>query len=161
MTVNGRFYQIMVLFYNRYFNCVELLLKAGADVNMRVNNGRTAIFQTAFSTEEAMREELESFGWNYKPDRQSLVKCADLFIRAGADVNVVDPDYNTPLLLVARCGSYPCLQLYIQAGADVNKVKADTGETALVLATRMGHLQCVNELLAAVGRDGQGAPAGQ
>ena len=161
VTVNDRFYCIMVLLYDRYFNCVDLLLKAGADVNMRVNNGRTAIFQTAFSTEEAMRGELESFGWNYKPDRQSLVKCAEMFIKGGADVNVVDPDYNTPLLLTARCGNYPCLRLYIQAGADVNKVKADTGETALVLATRMGHLQCVDELLAAGARDGQGAPAGQ
>ena len=135
---------------------MDLLLKAGADVNMRVNNGRTAIFQTAFSTEEAMRGELESFGWNYKPDRQSLVKCADMFIRAGANVNVVDPDYNTPLLLAARCGNYPCLRLYIQAGADVNKVKADTGETALMIASCMGHQQCVNELLAAGASGGQG-----
>ena len=61
----------------------------------------------------------------------------DLFIKAGADVNMTDTMGNTLLHRAAECGHWECLRLILNAGADVNATDED-GTTALMLAISVG-----------------------
>ena len=85
--------------------CLELLLEAGADVNIECN-GDTALHVAVYC---------------------GLSEAVDLLIRAGADVNKV-PEYGcTPLIKASENDDVTpsshhvkCMELLIDAGADVN-----------------------------------------
>ena len=97
--------------------CMELLLSAGADVNLRDVYGHTPLIASALICD---------------------VKCLDLLIRSGSDVNATDNDGVTPLMIVAGlrfftlhivCPSdaikisknaLSCCKLLLKAGAHVN-----------------------------------------
>ena len=64
--------------------CAEILLKAGADVNMADNNGFTSLVKAVLDDN---------------------VKCTQLLIEAGADVNFVNRNGDTALLAAAWQGS--------------------------------------------------------
>ena len=51
----------------------------------------------------------------------NYVKCVNLLIKAGADVNSETVDSETALLFVADWGYVKCMKSLLQAGADVNK----------------------------------------
>ena len=53
--------------------------------------------------------------------RRGCVECAPLLIKAGADVNLTDPDGVTPLLLATLNFGFDTAALLIRAGADVNR----------------------------------------
>ena len=106
--------------------CTDLLLKAGADVNMEVEwNGRTAIFVAT---------------------RDDSVECAELLLGAGAGVNIRDEDGKTALFDAVWQGSVQCTDLLLKAGADVN-IQTQWGRTALFYAVRYDSVQCTNLLL--------------
>ena len=65
----------------RQYNCVHTLLKAGADVNMVVNMGYTALMYAAQSGSHS---------------------CVKLLIQAGADVNITNIDGNTALFFLSK-----------------------------------------------------------
>ena len=93
--------------------CVELMIKAGADVNKKEESGLTALMKAASN---------------------DLVDCLDILINAGADVNATMEDDNyTPLNLAAFWGSNGCVQKLISAGANVNFANHH-GESALALS---------------------------
>ena len=99
--------------------CMELLVSAGADVNLRNVYGRTALTTAAFTCN---------------------VKCLNLLIRCGSDVNAIDNDGVTPLMEVAGLGVFTlhivcppnaikiaknvltCCKLLLKAGAHINIV---------------------------------------
>ena len=80
---------------------VELLLKHGADTEIKGRNGRTAISWAA--------------GSGHTEALQAL-------ITAKADINTLDNEHQTPLMWAATIGNKNAVRLLLQAGADVNIV---------------------------------------
>lgn len=64
----------------------------------------------------------------------------------GADVNFVDQDGYSALILSACFGNFKAMQLLLSYGADIDFVSKD-GCTALVVAVQGGHAQIVRTLL--------------
>ena len=90
--------------------CVDLLLKAGADVNMKGAANLTPLTQAV------------------KHDHDG---CLDLLIQVGADVNKAEYTGRTPVASAAFYGSRKCLKKLLTAGADVN-LPGPLGRTALI-----------------------------
>ena len=103
----------------------QILIEAGADVNVSNQHGETALMESAFT---------------------GNIDCLDLLINSGADVNKADKRGNTPLLLSAVQGHYNCLELLLQRGAHVNN---DDNSHAILAACREGQYRCVDALLTA------------
>jgi hypothetical protein len=106
---------------------VRVLLNAGADVNARNKNGRTALL-------------------NIHEDTTAEVVWA--LVAAGAKVNRKDVGGNTPVLMAAMEDNVPVLQALLDAGAKVN-AKNEEGRTALMEAAREDHSESVKVLLRA------------
>ncbi len=69
-------------------------------------------------------------------------------IRLGADVNAVNKDGKTPLMLASEQGSVKMVSDLLKAGAKPN-AKNPRGETALMFAAEKGQTECINLLLRA------------
>ncbi|MDE6736911.1 MAG: ankyrin repeat domain-containing protein [Treponemataceae bacterium] len=112
----------------------ELLIKAGADINVKIRDDETVL------TNVASME-----GWK---------DITELLIKAGADVNAKTNDNvrfisgGTALMSAAYSGQKDSAELLIEAGADVN-AKTDNGATALMCAMNKD----VAELLIKSGAD--------
>ena len=78
-------------------------------------------------------------------------QCMNFLVRAGADVNKVNLDRNSTLILcTARDGDDPheIVNLLIQAGADVNN-ENKAAKTALFYTSQYGHSKSTNLLISA------------
>jgi ankyrin repeat protein len=93
---------------------VRALIKAGADVNAKDNDGFTPLI------------------WGAAKNGKGAEIVAVL-IQAGADIHAKDNNGSTPLMWAAGCKNTEAVNTLIQAGADVN-VKNGDGETALMWA---------------------------
>jgi len=76
------------------------------------------------------------------------VEIADLLIRAGAKVNVVNTFGVTPLWEACNNRSAAMVEKLVQAGGNPNAILPGTGETVLMRCARTGDLAAVNSLLA-------------
>ncbi len=98
-------------------NIVKSLLREGADVNEKDNDGWTALMSAG----------------NYPEVARTL-------ITAGADVNVSIEQGRlagmTPLMLAVQKGQLDTVKILVDAGAKVNVKRNSDGETALMLAIR-------------------------
>ena len=101
---------------------VTALIRAGADVNFKTSNGRSALMRAAIEGHD---------------------KCVGLLIKSGADVNLADSYQETALLCAAVNGHEKCVDLLIRAGADVNH------GAALTRTAANGYDKCVALLLTA------------
>ena len=142
---------------NGHIDCVERLIKAGADVNTLPSTGEreTALMKAA---------------------KCGHVPCVELLLQAGAGatVNTRGCDGFTALIFAAYYGHWGCIktllnagadvklcldttalmescdvrsvELLLRAGADVNKQDRQ-GRTALMFAAMDGHWECVKTLL--------------
>ena len=113
-----------------HMTCVNLLVEAGADVNRKGKEGRTALIQAAINDHH---------------------DCVDLLIKAGADVNQLD-DYNRTALVHAAIYDHDdCVDILIKAGAAVNQ-SSDDGNTPpppLSTAAFYGSAKSLEKLLSA------------
>ena len=107
------------------YQMVEILLKKGADPNIRNENGETALIQA-------------SENGHYK-----VVK---ILLKKGADPNIREEDGWTALLFASLNGHYPVVKILHQNGADPN-IHDNNGWTALINAAQNGHQQVVELLL--------------
>lgn len=96
---------------------VNVLIKQGADVALRDISGRTPLMYAA------------------RGGRGSEI--ARMLLACSGDVNAVDGDGNTALLLLAGTGDTTMLNILIENGADVN-IANNRGRTALMEAARNG-----------------------
>ena len=111
--------------YSDHPECVRTLIRAGADVNQKLN--ARLVHDVVISGQD---------------------DCLKVLIEAEADVNRNDRDGNTPVMVAARDGRDECLQILIAAGASVNTVNT-YGITALHLAALCGQFQCADTLIKA------------
>ena len=109
---------------------VQLLLDAGADVNLSSGAGATALMRAAGDQEKAR-----------------------LLLASGAEVNARSEMGRTPLLIAATfAGNVESVRLLLNAGATVTD-QDQFGETCLTSAAKRGDAEMVEELIAA-GADG-------
>ena len=124
-------------------NLVDILVKKGANVNVRDRLERTALIYCLITTREMPRASAV--------ESRNFSKCATSLIKAGADVNMADKYGHTALMKAAEKGHWDCVQLLIKAGADVN-MSDYFNETALMKAVMKENQKCV-ELLINKGAD--------
>ena len=118
---------------NEQKDCLELLIKEGADVNSMISNGHTLLMYAA---------------------HKGNLTFVNLLIEAGADVNAqtgTNENDGTALIFAAQSQAPECLKSLIAAGADLNK-QGRNGNTTLVEAIEANDDQCV-ELLIKSGAD--------
>ncbi|MEC4885764.1 MAG: ankyrin repeat domain-containing protein [Scytonema sp. PMC 1070.18] len=106
---------------NNYKAIVEVLLTAGADVDIR---------------------DPDEYGYQFTPLMEAACEVGSeigdivqILIAFGADVHGRDIHGRTPLILAAEFDNVEAVSKLIQAGADVN-AKDNDGKTALVYASR-------------------------
>ena len=107
---------------------VEMLLRAGADVNAADDHGVTPLQRAAENASPAM---------------------VDRLLAAGADVDAAQTSGLTALMIAARTGDVRVVNRLVAHGADVDAATARTRSTALMWAVGESHLETVRALLAA------------
>ena len=80
------------------WKCIEILVEAGANVNMKCD-GKTPLMWTLEEGHE---------------------KCTEAMIKAGADVNMVEDEHGWTALHIAARRDEKCFEILLEAGADVN-----------------------------------------
>jgi uncharacterized protein len=115
--MSSGFSPIMAACEVRFIDAVRILIAAGADVDLMMEDGSTCLMLTA---------------WNGHTDILLLL------IGAGADINRVSESGQTALMYAATFGHDECLEALLEAGADVNMEDID-GCTALTKASGSGN----------------------
>lgn len=106
---------------------VQALLKKGADVNVPLSDGMTALHYAAALGDAQM---------------------AQMLLYAGANVNArTRINEYTPLHVASEAGNAAVVKILLDAGAQVNAKTSVSGVTPLHLAAGAGSVDAVNELL--------------
>jgi ankyrin repeat protein len=126
--------------------CVELLIRKGADVNAKDENDWTPLHFAAFygradclevllangtdvnARENKQNTPLHIIGHSPEGSKAEKEQCAEMLINAGADVNAKGKDDWTPLHFAAYNGIVDYLELLLTNGANVNAT--DKGQVA-------------------------------
>lgn len=118
----------------QFVECVEALLKSGANANFcssagKGGSGRTALYDASNGSNE-----------------EEGLKIVDLLLKAGADPNEVGNDDNLPLGAAARCGHMRICQRLIEAGATYKTwpAKCASPLVAAAIGGRHGVTECQN-----------------
>jgi len=142
---------------SRFMDMCRTLLEAGADVNIKDEDGGMPMSYATLGERELFALLIGSGGKISKTAASAAlltacqegdVKLVGELIGRGANVNKRDKKRTPCILWAAAEGRTEILQLLLDAGADPNLVGQE-GITALIAATRMGHLDCMRALLAA------------
>ena len=116
---------------NGHTKTVEMLLKQpGIDVDMKTNDGRTALILASQSGEAS---------------ENVLTEIVAMLLENGADVNAKQTNGMTALLWASRNGRTETVAKLLENGANVN-AESDYGQTALSLASQNGHTDIVKLL---------------
>ena len=112
----------------RHPETMQALIEAGADVNAR----STIIEWERQRTDEPRDKWLPPGGWTplLLAARESCVTCVDVLAKAGADLNIVDPERHTALIVALTNGHFDVAGRLIDLGADLD-MQDNVGQTAL------------------------------
>jgi len=125
-----------------YPGIVSMLLAAGADANARCLRGYTPLLECAAMRSNngiiPMRHPLIYFTTPTDSDHVSschlgadhfLLRhgCAEILVRAGADVNVA-VDGKTPLIHALKAGMRGLVKMYLRAGSAIPRLRPETRE---------------------------------
>jgi ankyrin repeat protein len=107
---------------------MRVLIEAGADVDAR----STIVEWERQRTDEPRDKWLPPGGWTplLLAARENCVACVDVLARAGADLNIVDPQRHTALIIALTNGHFDVAGLLIDRGADLD-MQDEVGQTAL------------------------------
>jgi FOG: Ankyrin repeat len=161
------------------FEAVKALIKAGADVNAKDRDGKTALMVSSGGVkteigdacnpkmmkaliaagadvkakDKAGNTALHFAAGNSFDDGGEVVR---VLLKAGADVNAADNSGATPLLVLTSLGyEQSILQAQLEIAGELLKAGADVnaktqeGETALLQAAEGGHVELVKALIQA------------
>ncbi|CAL1548369.1 unnamed protein product [Lymnaea stagnalis] len=138
-------------------NVAKVLLAAEADVNIRNKRGENALLMAAKSgcteTVKLLMEagadplSLTKFG-NTGLSLAGNKDIAELFVQAGADVNLRNMHGQTPMPCAVKRRKYDVLNLLLKHGANVN-MKDLYGDTPLIAALKVSEVRLILRLLAA------------
>jgi len=106
---------------NGHERMAELLLRLGAEVNLKGSRGRTALFFAAAG---------------------GHARAIELLLQHGAEINLQNSDGNTALMCAAFNGHPATVLRLLRAGADT-KLRSVHGKSALQFAKQNGHAACV------------------
>ena len=107
--------------------CMEMLIEAGAVVNVPTNSGMSALMKASENGHE---------------------ECVKLLLEAGADVNAICKEGCTSLMYAAMFGHETCFHALLAVGTNVN-IQENSGSTALIIASSYGHDKFVKALVEA------------
>lgn len=145
---------------------VDDLLKRGADVNQVDIDGWTALHYACHNDQLEVAERLllekSSFPraltnrgdsclhflvCNQVQDAVIFYRVLQQFLKKGAQIDLKNPDGNTPLHMAAIRGRSQALLFLLNAGADKSTTN-NSGDTPLHYAVKAGHVDCVKVLIA-------------
>jgi len=144
-------------------DCFSLLLQAGVDINeVEGHFGQTALhFAVAYSKPGFVQKLIEKGANVEAKDFQGKtplrlgcercytsqkIRCIELLLEHGADVDTIDNAGNNPILNLVQAGNFPCVSLLVKHGAGVNMAD-DHGRTPLFYAVNGEDFQTVELLL--------------
>jgi ankyrin repeat protein len=132
-----------------------VLLKArGINVNLRANNGDTALMIAAYTDNKPAVEALLAKGAVVNQDGWTALHYAaaigdndivKMLLDKSAAVDAPSPNKTTPVMMAARGGHIYTVKALLDAGADAS-LKNDVGMTAIDFAQQGGHKDIVEGL---------------
>jgi ankyrin repeat protein len=138
---------------------IKLLIKGGANVNVRTNVGFTGLMMAINQKDVEMVEVLLEAGVDIQAEldgatalhyaaETGLISVASKLLQKGVLLNKPDFSRETPLFYAARAGQTELVKFLISQGANVEA--ADTiGRTPLMAAISKEHCETVQALIAA------------
>ncbi len=100
---------------------VQVLLRAGADVNQKDSSGNTALTNAVLlGRNDSVKLLLEAGTDVGQTAFQGSASCVKLLVEAGADYNQRDSSGNTALTNAVHHGNADSVKLLLDAGADMN-----------------------------------------
>ena len=141
-------------------DCIDFLVKAGANVNVQTTiEGTTALLEATKAKLECIPLLLEAGADVNVIDKEDVTPLMSMVMRgdegleytkflyrAGADVNQANKKRTTALMQAAMRGHTQWIRLLVEMGADVNGRDIDN-RTPLMLAAENGYLTCIEDLL--------------
>ncbi len=140
-----------------YTDGVQLLIKAGADLNQGNDNGATPLYMASQNGRAEAVEILIQAGADlnqgtddgatplYIASQEGHNKVVAILVKAGADLNQ-GYDGATPLYIASHKGLVEVVETLVKAGADLNQGHND-GATPLFMASQGGHIEVVEILV--------------
>ncbi|XP_071454966.1 transient receptor potential channel pyrexia-like [Hetaerina americana] len=107
-------------------NCLGLLVRTGVNVNLGIQEGKTALYYAV---------------------QVNSKDCVKMLLQAGANPNTPQVYSETPLHVAAAFGFSDCIKLLLESGADVRVQFGPTKATALHLSAQDGNADCARLLL--------------
>jgi len=113
---------------NGYISIVEMLLKAGANIDLANEDGLTPL--------------------NIASQSKNNLTVVEALLKAGANMDIANKDGETPIYIASMRDNLPVFELLLKAGANVDIANKD-GETPINKASQYGNLTIVEALLKA------------
>ncbi|CAL1543480.1 unnamed protein product, partial [Lymnaea stagnalis] len=110
--------------------CVQLLLAAMAGVKQIHANGNSVLHLSCMTS----------------ATQKNHLYCMYVLLLAGSDIDQVDQDGMTSLMVAANNDQFKALKCLLESGANVNK-QCRNGRTALFMAASQGHVRVTKYLI--------------